>query len=99
MNRFVIVVDADVDPRNLNDVIWAMCTRTDPARDIEVLHHTWGSRVDPLRLEGAPPYNTRALIDACRPFERLDDFPAVAQASDELLASVREKWPEVFGGP
>ena len=29
-NRWTIVVDDDIDPTNINDVIWAMCTRCDP---------------------------------------------------------------------
>jgi 4-hydroxy-3-polyprenylbenzoate decarboxylase len=97
MNKFVIVVDGDVDPRSLNDVMWAVCTRTEPSLDIEVLRQTWGSRVDPLRPKGAAPYNTRAVIDACRPFERLGDFPVVAEAPRELLDRVIAKWPEVLG--
>jgi UbiD family decarboxylase len=97
MNKFVIVVDSDVDPRSLNDVMWAVCTRTEPARDIEIMRDTWGSRVDPLREEGAPAFNTRAVIDACRPWERLDSFPVVAEASPELLDRVRDKWPDILG--
>jgi 4-hydroxy-3-polyprenylbenzoate decarboxylase len=96
MNKFVIVVDGDVDPRSLNDVMWAVCTRAEPERDIEVMRYTWGSRVDPLR-EGGPAYNSRAVIDACRPFERLADFPVVAEASRELLDRVTAKFPEVLG--
>ncbi|HEX6443875.1 MAG TPA: UbiD family decarboxylase [Streptosporangiales bacterium] len=95
MNRFVVVVDADVDPRSLTEVVWAMCTRCDPERDIDTLRYTWGSRVDPLREDG-PTYNTRAVIDACVPFERKDRFPIVAQADRELLAGVTAKWPELF---
>ena len=30
-NRFVIVVDDDIDVSNLEQLIWAMCTRCDPA--------------------------------------------------------------------
>ena len=97
MNKFVIVVDADVDPRSLNDVMWAVCTRTDPGEDIEVMRKTWGSRVDPLREQGAPPFNNRAVIDACRPWTRLDSFPRVAEASPFLLDRVRRRWPEVLG--
>jgi UbiD family decarboxylase len=96
MNKFVIVVDADVDPRSLNDVMWAVCTRTDPALDIDVQTRTWGSRVDPLRESGATPYNTRAVIDGCRPFERLETFPVVAEASRELCDRVTAKWPEIL---
>lgn len=99
MNKFVVVVDGDVDPRSLSEVTWAVCTRTDPATDIEISHKTWGSRVDPLAERGAPRYNTRAVIDACRPFERLADFPIVAEASRELCDRVIAKWPELLGGP
>ncbi len=98
MNKFVVVVDHDVDPRSLNDVMWAVCTRTDPGVDIEVLHRTWGSRVDPLREPGAPAFNNRAVIDACRPWERLTEFPAVAEASRDLLDRVVQRWPDVLGG-
>ncbi|WP_433298478.1 UbiD family decarboxylase [Pseudonocardia sp. CA-142604] len=97
MNKLVIVVDGDVDPRSLNDVMWAVCTRTEPGRDIDVQRYTWGSRVDPLREPGAPPYNTRAVIDACRPFERLAGFPRVAETSRELRDQVLAKWPDVLG--
>lgn len=98
MNKFVVVVDADVDPRSLSDVVWAMCTRTDPAEDIETMRQTWGSRVDPLREKGVPPFNTRAVIDACRPYTRLADFPKVAEASRELIDQVLRRWPDVLGG-
>ncbi|GHJ41717.1 UbiD family decarboxylase [Streptomyces sp. TS71-3] len=98
MNKFVVVVDEDVDPRSLNDVVWAMCTRTDPADDIETMRRTWGSRVDPLKERDMPPFNTRAVIDACRPWTRLGQFPAVAEASRELLDRVTRRWPDVLGG-
>ena len=38
--KFVIVVDDDVDVRNWQDVIWAITTRMDPARDITLLENT-----------------------------------------------------------
>ncbi|NLU73297.1 UbiD family decarboxylase [Streptomyces sp. HNM0575] len=98
MNKFVVVVDADVNPRSLNDVVWAMCTRTDPVGDIETMSRTWGSRVDPLREQGVPPFNTRAVIDACRPWQRLESFPRVAESSEELLDRVTRRWPDVLGG-
>ncbi len=33
-NRFVVVVDDDIDPTDTNEVLWAMCTRTDVIEDI-----------------------------------------------------------------
>jgi 4-hydroxy-3-polyprenylbenzoate decarboxylase len=38
--KWVIVVDADIDARNWKDVMWAMSTRMDPARDITVIENT-----------------------------------------------------------
>ncbi|MBM3646852.1 MAG: UbiD family decarboxylase [Alphaproteobacteria bacterium] len=38
--KWVIVVDADIDARNWKDVMWAISTRMDPARDITVIQNT-----------------------------------------------------------
>ncbi len=38
--KFVIVVDEDVDARDWKDVIWAMTTRMDPARDTVLVENT-----------------------------------------------------------
>jgi len=97
MVRYVIVVDEDIDPTNLEEVMWAVCTRSDPAEDIDIMRKSWGSRADPL-LENRkmPPYNTRALIDACKPYERIREWPRVAQASPDFLRELHGKWREVF---
>ena len=50
MNRLVITVDADVDPRDLHEVMWAVSTRCDPARDIDIMRYSWGCVTDPLTL-------------------------------------------------
>ena len=38
--KFVIVTDDDIDVRNWEDVIWAMTTRMDPARDTVMIENT-----------------------------------------------------------
>jgi 4-hydroxy-3-polyprenylbenzoate decarboxylase len=38
--KFVIVCDEDVNARDWNDVIWAITTRMDPARDTTLIEHT-----------------------------------------------------------
>jgi 4-hydroxy-3-polyprenylbenzoate decarboxylase len=38
--KFIIVTDDDVDVRNWNDVIWALTTRVDPARDTLIAERT-----------------------------------------------------------
>lgn len=96
MNRYVVVVDDDVDAANLDEVVWAMSTRTDPASDIEILRRTWGSKLDPMLPPDAPPFTSRAVIDACRPYERLDSFPKVAQTDPAYLSSALARWGHVL---
>jgi UbiD family decarboxylase len=95
LGRFVVVVDEDVDPTDMFDVLWAMCTRCDPAQDIEFIRRAWSGPLDPI-LDRASSTNSRAVIDACRPFERLKDFPPVARASPELRARVEAKFADVL---
>jgi 4-hydroxy-3-polyprenylbenzoate decarboxylase len=38
--KFVIITDADVNVREWKDVIWAMTTRMDPARDTTIIENT-----------------------------------------------------------
>ncbi len=96
LGRFVVVVDEDVDPTDMFDVMWAMCTRCDPANDIEFFRRAWSGPLDPI-LDQASSTNSRAVIDACRPFERLKDFPMVARASPELRRKVAEKFADILG--
>jgi len=92
MGRFVVVVDEDVDPTNTFDVLWAISTRCDPGVDIEFIRRAWSGPLDPmLNADGT---NSRALIDACRPFERLKTFPLVARASDALREEIAAKFKD-----
>lgn len=38
--KTIVVVDRDINPRNWDDIAWAMATRMDPARDVMVLDGT-----------------------------------------------------------
>ena len=38
--KFIVVVDEDVDARDWKEVIWALTTRMDPARDTLLIEHT-----------------------------------------------------------
>ncbi len=92
-NRFVVVVDEDIDPANMNQVVWAMCTRCDVREDTEILKGCWSTSLDPLSY---PPdqriYNSRMVIDACIPWHRRQDWPAIVRNSDELEAHLRAKF-------
>jgi UbiD family decarboxylase len=98
MSRYSVVVDDDIDPSNLQEVMWAVATRTDPAMDIDIIHRGMGSKNDPMFV--AYPYDaplsSKAVIDACRPWDHLDEFPIVAEASKELQEKTRAKWKDLL---
>ncbi len=98
-NRYVVVVDDDIDPTDTNQVLWAMCTRTDVIDQIDVVKRCWSTPLDPMAYAGEGPryYNNRMIIDACRPYDRLKTFPAVARVSAADAADIRGRWPELFG--
>ena len=97
-NRFVVVVDDDIDPTDTNQVLWALCTRTDVIEDIDVVKRQWSTPLDPMAYAGEGPryFNNRMIIDACRPYDRLTTFPAVARVSEDEARDVRARWPELF---
>jgi 4-hydroxy-3-polyprenylbenzoate decarboxylase len=95
LGRFVVVVDDDIDPTDLFDVLWAMCTRCDPAEDIDIIRKMWSGPLDP-RIPRGTAWNSRAVIDACRPFEMIKEFPPVARASRELRAKIEAKFRDIL---
>ena len=96
LGRYVIVVDDDIDPSNTDDVIWAMSSRSDPDTDIDIIRRCWSGPLDPIIQPGKKGFNSRAIIDACRPFEWMKDFPPVAESSKEVLDATAKKWGKVL---
>jgi len=96
-NRFTVVVDDDIDPTRIDDVIWALSTRCDPETDIDIMRRCWSSSLDPMIPPGSKALmNSRAVIDACRPYEWMKDFPEVAETSPELRKTVLERFGRSF---
>lgn len=98
-NRYVIVVDDDINPTDINEVLWAMCTRVDVKRDIEIIDRCWTSPIDPMHYpveEMVNVFNSRMIIDACIPWERINNFPKVAESSEDLKKKIVLKWKELF---
>jgi 4-hydroxy-3-polyprenylbenzoate decarboxylase len=100
--KYVIVVDEDIDVSNLDEVIWAMVTRSDPATSIDIIHNAWSTALDPRihpddKAKGKLT-NSRAIIDATRPFEWRDRFPPVNMPSPESARKARDKFSYLLKG-
>ena len=95
--RYVIVVDEDIDPTDINQVLWALCTRSDPEKDIEFIRRAWSTPLDTMIRKPTNAYfNSRAIIDACKPFEWIDEFPEDIKMSNELAETIKKKWGAVL---
>jgi 4-hydroxy-3-polyprenylbenzoate decarboxylase len=98
MGRYLVAVDADIDPTNIDDVLWAMGTRSDPARDTDLVRGAWGGPLDPAVAAEGAGLNSRLLIDACRPYGAAASHLRVAGYSEEERARARALWDVVQQG-
>ncbi len=96
LGRYVIVVDDDIDVTNTNDVLWALTTRSNPEIDLEIIRRSWSGPLDPIIPKGQKGHSSRAVIDACRPYEWMSDFPPVAESSPEVRRAAEEKWSKIL---
>jgi UbiD family decarboxylase len=98
--RWVIVVDDDIDPSNLEEVMWALCTRADPATDIDIIHRAWSTPLDPVippdRKRAGDYTNSRGLIDATRPWAWRNEFPPLNLPSQDQRAAGRARWQHLL---
>lgn len=100
MGRFVIVVDDDIDPSNTMDVLWAMATRCDPETSMEIMRGCWSSpldpRIPPEKRSQGDFTNSRAIIDACRPYRWMKEFSKDHALTLDERARVAEKWRHIL---
>ena len=98
--RFIIIVDDDVDPTDMGQVLWAVATRCDPESAMDIIKGCWSGGIDPLippeKRERKDFRMSRAILDACRPYYWKDRFPKVNRISEELAQTTLEKWREFF---
>ena len=93
LTKIVIIVDHDVDVHDMNEVIWAITTRTDAARDTIIINNTPTDTLDPA----SPRVNlgSKLGIDATQKtveegFER--EIQEQVKVDDGTKGKVDSKW-------
>jgi len=101
--RFVVIVDDDIDPSNMKEVIWAMTTRADPKTDIEIVENCWATPLDPRmppeQTANGPFTNSRAIFYAVRPWAWKDKFPPVNRIDKDQREAILKKYGDTFAFP
>jgi len=90
--KWVIVVDDDIDARDWKDVMWALSTRMDPARDITVIENTPIDYLDFASPESG--LGSKIGLDATNkwPPETKREWGELLGMDAETIAKVTEMW-------
>ena len=92
-SKWIIAVDDDVNPSNINQVLWAMSTRCNPAEDIDILRQTWSTWLDPTQNPPEErPYGSKALINACMEHRYRAQFSKRTRLRRSVYESVAARW-------
>ena len=99
--KVVVIVDQDIDIRDLEALQWAFTTRVDPARDVHIRDDVPCYLEDPSVIardggtqaeKGRPPYvSSMMIIDATLKC----DCPEISLPAPSYMAGVRKRWPEL----
>ena len=100
--KYIVVCDDDIDVSDLDQLMWAMLTRTDPSESIQFIRGTWDSPADARLSEEKRAKrdftHSVAIIDACKPYVWRDKFPPANTASPEVVKKAREKYGWLLSG-
>jgi 4-hydroxy-3-polyprenylbenzoate decarboxylase len=90
--KWVIVVDDDIDARDWKDVMWAISTRMDPARDITVIESTPIDYLDFASPESG--LGSKIGLDATNkwPPETKREWGELLGMDPAVVQAVTEKW-------
>jgi len=97
--RMIVVVDDDIDITNINEVLWAVASRWDPKRQSEIVEvpaSDLNPTITPEQRAANDMVSSCIIIDACRPYGRKDEFPAVSSVSPEYRQAVLQRWAHLF---
>jgi len=96
--KIVIVVDDDIDARDWKDVMWAVSTRMDPARDITVIENTPIDYLDFASPDSG--LGGKLGLDATTklPPETKRDWGRLIRMDDDTVEAVTRKWAD-YGLP
>ncbi len=99
-SKWIIAVDDDVDPSDMNQVVWAMSTRCNPVEDIDILRQTWSTWLDPTQNPPEErPYGSKALVNACMEHRYLKQFSRRTKVRRATYEQVAARWRQLgFAG-
>ncbi|MAM68405.1 MAG: UbiD-type (de) carboxylyase-like protein [Rhodospirillaceae bacterium] len=91
--KWIVAVDEDIDPCDMDQVIWAMSTRSNPVDDVEILKNTWSTQLDPSQYPPENrPYGSKCLINACKDHKHIKEYSKRTMLSEDVYNKVVSDW-------
>lgn len=93
--KWIIVVDDDINARDWKDVMWAVSTRMDPARDTVMIENTPIDYLDFASVE--PSLGSKIGLDATNklPPETHREWGETIKMDEEVIKTVTDKWAKM----
>lgn len=89
--KICIVVDDDINPDNMDEVLWALANRSDAERSVQVFKRTFGEELDPGVPIDQRNLNSKLFIDATIPFE-WGKKPIMVKLDPDMVEKVSKEW-------
>ncbi len=86
IGKFIIAIDEDIDPENVDAVLWAMSYRCDPALDTQIIKYREPGHGP--RSEHSPDIDSAMLIDATMKYP----MPPLALPKREFMENAKALW-------
>ena len=95
LTKMFVVLDSDIDVHSINEVLWAITTRTDPKRDITVIENAPTDTLDPA--SALPNLGSKIGIDATTKWKEegyTREVQQLAKPDDDTVELVNNRWKE-----
>ena len=95
LTKIFVVVDSDINIHNIDEVLWAITTRTDPKRDTMIIDNAPTDTLDPA--SSLPNLGSKMGIDATTKWKEegyTREIQQLATVDEGTAALVNNKWKE-----
>lgn len=98
VGKIVVAVDSDIDPTNLDAVMWALCYRMRPDKDIQIIGGREKGHAPPFKMaQDLREYQSGEVNDASLLINAIqkEPFPPVALPKMEYMENAKAIWEEL----
>ncbi len=91
--KIIVVFDDDIDIRDMSQVTWALATRIEPQRDVQIITGATADSLD--HTTNIPAFGSKMLIDATKKTKEegyTREWPDTISLPKELVDEVEKKW-------